>query len=127
SASAGDVDITGASVVGYMGWLWSKQAAVSGTPKLTLNGVDYASTQTTSPAIHRQCVTTTSYPSDAAAIGMVSGGTADDTFLYECGVVVAFTGTISSPSPSVSPSASVSPSHSASPSISPSSSVSPSS
>lgn len=91
SAGAGDIDITGAPIVGYMGWIRAKQSAVSGTPKITVNGSDYAITLTTSPATYRKTITTSSYPSNSAAIGMVSGGTADDTFLYECGMVVAFT------------------------------------
>src|SRR6185436_4896618 len=68
----------------------AKEGAVSGTPKLTLNGIDYAVTLTTSPATYRKSITTDAYPSSAAAIGMVSSGTADDTFLYECGVIVAY-------------------------------------
>lgn len=91
SAVDGDVNVSTSAVAGYMGWAWAKESVVSGTPKLTLNGTDYAVTLTTSPAVYRQCVTSANYPVDAAAIGMVSSGTADDTFLYECGVVVAFT------------------------------------
>jgi len=86
----GDVNINTATVVGYMGWAWAKESAVSGTPKLTVNGTDYGVTLTTSPAIYRQCVTSNTYPANAATIGMVSSGTADDTFMYETGIVVAY-------------------------------------
>lgn len=88
--AAGDKNLEGCGIVGYMGWLWAKEAAVSGTPKITVNGSDYDITLTTSPAIYREPVTDPAYPTDAAAIGMKSSGTADDTYLYECGVVIAY-------------------------------------
>jgi hypothetical protein len=88
--ATGDVDISADTIVGYMGWLWAKESAVSGTPKITVNGADTAITLTTSPAFYWEPVTSASYPTNAAVIGMVSSGTTDDTFLYECGIVVAF-------------------------------------
>lgn len=94
TAAGGDIDISSSTIVGYIGWLWAKQAAVSGTPKITVEGTDYAITLTTSPALYIKAITSASYPSNAAAIGMVSSGTADNTFLYECGVVVIYTSTV---------------------------------
>lgn len=92
TAAGGDVDISSATQIGYMGWIWAKGAAGgSGTPKITVNGADTAITLTSSPALYSACVTSATYPADAATIGMVSTGTADDTFLYECGIVVAYT------------------------------------
>lgn len=91
TVSTGDVDLTGATIVGRLAWIWAKEAAVSGTPKITNNGTDTAITLAATSALYRNAVTSASYPSDAAGIGMVSSGTADDTFLYECGMLIAFT------------------------------------
>lgn len=90
AASAGDINMSSATILGYVGWIWAKQSAVSGTPKLTLNGTDYNITLATSSAIYFKPITSSTYPSNAAGIGMVSGGTTDDTFLYECGVMFAY-------------------------------------
>jgi len=84
----GDMNLTGLTLVGYLGWVWAKEVSVAGSPELRLNGTGYAITLTTSSAIYRQPVTSAAYPTNAAAIGMKSGTVA--TFMYECGVVVAF-------------------------------------
>jgi len=88
AANIGDDNLQGCPIVGYMGWVWAKEASVAGSPALILNGTQYGITLTTSSAIYRQCVTSTLYPTNAAGIGMHSGTVA--TFMYECGVVVAF-------------------------------------
>lgn len=93
SASEGDADITGADIIGVMGWLRGKKSSPlgGGTPKITVNGVDYNITLTTTPTVVTKPVTQSSYPSSPAAIGMVSTGSTTDTTLYECGVVVVYT------------------------------------
>lgn len=93
TASAGDVDISASTVVARAAWIWAKEAAVSGTPKITNNGTDTGITLAVTSALYTNLVTSATYPSDAAGIGMVSSGTADDTFLYECGMLVAYTPT----------------------------------
>lgn len=93
SASEGDVDITGADIIGVMGWLRGKKSSPlgGGTPKITVDGVDYNITLTTTPTVVTKPVTQSSYPSSPAAIGMVSTGSTTDTTLYECGVVIVYT------------------------------------
>lgn len=61
-----------------------------GDPKLMLNGTEYSKTLTTSNALYTEVITDTNYPSNAAGIGMRSSGTSADTYLYECGVLVAY-------------------------------------
>lgn len=74
----------------------AQTGAVSyGNPKLHLNGTDYAITLTASNALYTQIVDSASYPSAAAGIGMRSSGTSPDTFLYECGAIIAYTPAVS--------------------------------
>lgn len=92
TAGAGDVNISSKTIIGCMAWVRSKISATSGapTPKITFNGIDYAVTLTTGILYYFKVVDSPTYPSDAAGIGMVSSGAAGDTFLYECGVLVAY-------------------------------------
>lgn len=91
TAGTGDIDLSSASIGGYMGWVWAKKSEAGGSHSLTLNGSDHPIQLTTSPALHWFAVTGSGYPDNVAGIGLVSGGSAADTFLYECGAVIAFT------------------------------------
>lgn len=64
-------------------------------PKLQLNGTDYAITLTASNALFTQIITSASYPSAAAGIGMRSTSHVADSFLYECGALIAYTPAVS--------------------------------
>jgi hypothetical protein len=91
-ASAGDVDISGKTVMGFIGWSYAKRG--SGTPTgtyyLTVNAVDTAVTLTTTDAYYHSAITTTAtYPSGNQGIGMVSDGSVSVT-MEECGVLVAY-------------------------------------
>ena len=91
AAGTGDVDLTGATIVGYVGWILAKGTTGGiGTPKITVNGTDTAITLTNGAALFQEATTSATYPSNAATIGMVSTGAGDDTFLYECGIMVAY-------------------------------------
>ncbi len=65
---------------------------MSGSPQAQIiaNGNTVAITLTTSAAIYTAVTTSASYPSDPAGIGMSSTGTVDDTFLYDCGMIIAY-------------------------------------
>ena len=72
--------------------LVSYKANISaGTPKITNNGTDTAITLTTTSSLFTNIVDSASYPSNAAGIGMISGGGGLDTYLYECGMLIAYT------------------------------------
>lgn len=90
TASQGDIDITGMHLIGHLGWVWAKSdAAATGTPKIIINNVETAITLATIASRHAIVVDSTSYPSHAAGIGMLSSD-ATPTYLYECGVVIAY-------------------------------------
>jgi len=66
-----------------------------GDPKIMLDGTETSITLTESNALYTKIVDGPYYPDDAAGIGMRSAGASvtTDTFMYECGVLIAFTPT----------------------------------
>lgn len=93
AASVGDIDISGETLIGHMGWAIAKKGSGSGTGAgLTVNGVTTDVTLATSAALVKKGVFSEDYPSDAAGIGLRSVDGDADTFLYECGAVVAYQG-----------------------------------
>ncbi len=96
--STGDVDITSAPIVDYVGWIYTK-ALASETVQLRLNNVDTGKAITTSPAMYTAFAGSSTYPAGTGTdIGEVTDTTVTTVSLYECGVVVAFT-----PAPSGQP------------------------
>lgn len=102
TAAVGDVDISGETLLGYMGWAIAATTDFSEEPYLALNNVQYQILdESNSPALKvlpeftflKQPITSASYPSHAAGIGMVSSP-AGDTILVECGAVVAYEGPV---------------------------------
>jgi hypothetical protein len=94
SAATGDVDISGNTIAGYMGWAWAKKGAGDDgdLPALIVNNVVQPIILTTTPKLFKFSVASSSYPSHAAGIGMRSNEEAADTFMYEAGAVVVYEG-----------------------------------
>ncbi len=90
--SVGDVDVTGATIVDYMGWLYTK-AVLAETAKMIVNGV---STNISVPAntntMFQVAAGSSTYPAGSGSdIGETTSTTVTTVSLYECGVIVAFT------------------------------------
>ncbi len=64
--------------------------ATVGSPDIMDNGSETAITLTATSSLYTLITDSASYPSNAAGIGMRSGGGRVDTFLYDCGVVIAY-------------------------------------
>lgn len=94
TAAVGDVDISSETFLGYMGWAWTRSGEDSFGSALVVNGadVDFSGLIGTDPMLIKRAFTSSSYPSNAAGIGMVSSDEGADTRLYECGAVVAHEG-----------------------------------
>lgn len=92
NAATGDVNISGATLCGHMGWVWAKKGAGDDgdLPALIVNNVLQPIILSTTAKLFKFPVVSSSYPSHAAGIGMRSNEESADTFLYECGVVVAW-------------------------------------
>lgn len=93
-ADEGDVDLSGKTLVGHMGWAWAKVSAVSDAIDLIVNNeeVDRTAQITNVPSLLRHAVTSSNYPSHAAGIGMRSMGEVVDNFMYEGGLIQAYVG-----------------------------------
>jgi hypothetical protein len=90
--------MTGSSVAGVVGTASFKiTPIVAGTPKLVDNGIDVAITLTSTQTFYSNHTTSASYPSNGNTIGMKSSGNAMDSFLYECGIQIVYSGPMPSP------------------------------
>jgi hypothetical protein len=93
--STGDINISGATIVDYMGWIRAAESTTANSPvsHIILNGVSTAVTLTTSGAYYTAIAGSTTYPAGTGTdIGMDGAYTsvAGTYSLYECGVVVAY-------------------------------------
>lgn len=91
SASTGDIDLTGATIVGYMGFAAMRVNSGTATIQLRLNGVD--SSKSISSLTNMSFATTTSstYPAGTGTdIGVATDTSLSTYQLYETGVVVAY-------------------------------------
>lgn len=91
TASAGDVDLTGVTLVARTAWIWAKRGSgTTGSPSLIDNGGVSAITLNTTSALFRLVTDSASYPSNIAGIGLRSGGNTADAFLYDGGTLIAY-------------------------------------
>jgi hypothetical protein len=94
SKSTGDIDISNATIVDYMGWISAKVDSTSNSPvhNIIVNGVSTAKTMSTSAAIYTKFAGSAVYPTGNTDIGMDAAytSTPHTTSLYECGIVVAY-------------------------------------
>lgn len=91
---AGDIDISGESLVGHMGWAWAQWTLSPDLVRLVTNGVEVnrLAQLTSSPRLIRQPIASASYPTNARGIGMYVETEFGNLTLFECGVVVAYEG-----------------------------------
>lgn len=83
--------MTGSSVAGVAGTASFKiTPIVAGTPKLVDNGTDVAITLSGTQTLYSNHTTTSTYPSNGNTVGMKSSGSIMDSFLYECGIQIAY-------------------------------------
>jgi hypothetical protein len=94
AVAEGDVDIAAETLIGYMGWAWAKKGSGDDgdLPALIVNNNAVPIILSTSPKLFKASFTSLAYPAHAAGIGMRSNEESADSFLYECGAVVAFAG-----------------------------------
>ncbi len=128
--ATGDINLTGAVIIDYMGWVSAKTLSAE-TASIIVNNVTSNISLTTTITVFTKIAGSASYPAGTGTdIGIITTTALTTVSLYEAGIIVAYrpTGISTSSSVSSSPSSSVSPSTSVSSSVSssPSSSVSPS-
>lgn len=90
SASTGDINISTATIVDYLGWI-STSALVGETVNVIVNGVNFAQAITTTNTLYTKIAGSTTYPAGTGAdIGETTDATATTVSLFECGVIVAY-------------------------------------
>ncbi len=89
AASVGDINITGATIVDYMGWI-SAGASTSVTGSIVVGGSASNVSLTTTITLFTKVKGSTTYPAGGTDIGMVSSGSVGTDSLYECGIIVAY-------------------------------------
>jgi hypothetical protein len=82
--------MTGTSAAGASGTASFKLGAGVGDPKIMDNGTETSVVLTASAATYTVITDSATYPSNAAGIGMRSSGDDADTFLYDCGTIIAY-------------------------------------
>lgn len=88
--SVGDINITGSTIVDYMGWLRSK-ALLSETGKIIINGVSTNISLTSTSTTFTKIAGSATYPAGTGTdIGEISATTATTVSLFDCGIAVAY-------------------------------------
>lgn len=104
SASAGDDDLTGATLLGWACWVHYAVVAAAGSTLASMiaNNGFVTITTTQGSGVYQTVeaiVASTSYPSGNNVIGLRSTGTTVDTMLAECGIFLAYTAAASTGGP----------------------------
>jgi len=90
SAATGDVNIAAATIVDYVGWLYTKSLA-SETGKIIVNNVQTNISLTSTASLFTQIASSTTYPAGTGTdIGEITSTTVTTISLYECGIIFAF-------------------------------------
>lgn len=88
-ASVGDIDISAATLVDFMGWVDVKALAAE-TGKIIIAGASSNISVTTAAKVFTAIAGSTSYPSGGTDIGVITSTTLTTFSLYEGGVVFAY-------------------------------------
>ena len=89
SASTGDIDISTATIVDYVGWVDAKSLA-SETASIIVGGISSNISLTSTTTIFTQAKGSTTYPSGNTDIGIITTTALTTVSLYECGIMVAY-------------------------------------
>lgn len=96
SISQGDINITGATIVDYMGWLYTK-ALIAETGSIIVNGVSSNISITTTASLFTKIAGSTTYPAGTGSdLGEITSTTVTTVTLYDAGIIVAYIPSISS-------------------------------
>lgn len=87
--SAGDINITGSTIIDFMGWVDAK-SATNETASLILAGSTFGIALTGTAAIFTTIAGSTAYPAGGTDIGIITTTAVTTVSLYECGIVVAY-------------------------------------
>lgn len=90
AANVGDVDVTNATLLGGLSWVWGRQGAVAGTVGVwTPGGLVTGIAMLTTNAAYGKAWTSSAYPSVNTACGMRSNAS-NATFMVDGGLLLAY-------------------------------------
>lgn len=89
NASTGDVDITGATILGLNGWVYAKSLA-SETGSIVVVGSAGNISLTSTTTLFTGPITTASYPGGGTDIGIITTTALTTVSLYECGILICY-------------------------------------
>lgn len=87
--SVGDIDISGATIIDYLGWVDAK-VGVNSTGNIIVGGMASNIAVTTTETVYTKIAGSTTYPAGNTDIGMDTNTVNQLFSLYECGIVVAY-------------------------------------
>lgn len=87
--ATGDVDLTGAALVDFMGWVFAK-SLLAETANIIVVNTPTNIALTSTAAVFMQAAGSTTYPAGSTDIGIITSTTVTTVSLYECGIVVAY-------------------------------------
>lgn len=92
AAGVGDVDITGETLLGHLGWVWADRGnGGSGSPSILVSDAETLITLLAGTEVmYTKVITSSGYPSGTNQIGMHSTNAGADTLWYEGGVMIAY-------------------------------------
>lgn len=91
ASDTGTVTVTQAAADDWASVLIALEPSIpAGSPDIMDNGSETAVTLTSTAALYTKITDSASYPSNAAGIGIRSTGSNADTYLYECGTLIAY-------------------------------------
>ena len=90
SKSTGDIDISTATIVDYVGWI-STKSLVGETVNIIVNGVNFSQAITSTITLYTKAAGSATYPArNGTDIGMQTDTSLTTVSLYECGIMVAY-------------------------------------
>lgn len=90
AASVGDVNISGLTIVDYMGWVFAK-TLLAETGKIILSNVQTNISLTSTASPFMVAAGSTTYPAGSGTdIGIITSTTLTTVSLYECGIIIAY-------------------------------------
>lgn len=90
SISTGDLDLTGKTIIDYMGWVYTSSLA-SETINIILGGVNFSQAITSTNTLYTKVAGSSTYPDGTGAdIGIQTDTSLTTVSLFECGVLVAY-------------------------------------
>lgn len=88
-SSVGDIDISKATLVDYVGWVDAK-AALAETGSIIVGGTSSNISLTSTETIFTKAKGSTTYPAGGTDIGIITSTTLTTVSLYECGLIFAY-------------------------------------